>query len=212
MTVGQCCCSLQGYAAEQVDVAAEMEVAQRAALKILHQFVVAVLALDVGFAKVIDFDNHLEVERAYHQEQLLVDVEVGIVHLQHEVPTLFVLDEEYLRFSRGVAQALFVQILMALDIEVFLRLFDTLGSLSHTSDGAHSGVIDKGPVFWGFFFDGSVNSHYLSSFISPLVFFPKITHLPPRWGLAQPQGLECIACFQLHTQASLTPAGFCAIA
>ena len=62
MTVGQCCCTLQGYAAEQVDVAAKMEVAQGAALKILHQFVVAVLALDVGLAKVIDFNNHLEVE------------------------------------------------------------------------------------------------------------------------------------------------------
>ena len=60
----------------------------------------------------------------------------------------------------------------------------------------------------------SVSSHdyLLSSFISSLLFFPKITHLPPSWGFAQPHGLECMAFFQLHTQASRTPAGFCAIA
>ena len=58
----------------------------------------------------------------------------------------------------------------------------------------------------------SIVDVYLSSLISWLLFLPKIIHLPPNCGLAQPQGLECMACLKLQTHASLTPIGFWAMA
>ena len=113
MTVGEGSGSLQGYAAELVHVSVNVVVAQRSSGQILHELVVAVLAVDIGLSEIIELDYHLEAEGADDLQHLLVDVEVGVVHLQHE-RLLLVLDKENLCFAGIVAQAFQLTVLYPL--------------------------------------------------------------------------------------------------
>ena len=105
MAIGQGGSTLEGYTTELIDVAVQVIVGERSALQILHQLIVAVLAVHIGLAKVGHLDDHLEVEVLDNAQQRLLDVEVGIVNLQHPLPFL-AFHQEHLRLAGIVAQAL----------------------------------------------------------------------------------------------------------
>ena len=103
VTIGQGCSTLKGYAAELVLVAIHAKLRQRATLQIFHQFVVTMFAVDIGFAEVVHPDNHLEAEIIDGLKNLLIDVEVGIINLQHiSLPIMF--HQEHLCLPRVIAQ------------------------------------------------------------------------------------------------------------
>ena len=103
VAIRQGCCSLQGNTAELSEVAVELIIRQTATLQILHEFVVAVLAFDVGLAVVGHVDQHFKAEILDDTHQFLFDDEVRIIDLQH--PQAFhSFYEEHLRLSRVVAQ------------------------------------------------------------------------------------------------------------
>ena len=85
MAVGKCRSRLQGNTAELVEVAVKVVLAQRASAQILHQLVVAVLAVDIGLSVVGHLDNHLHVEVLDDAHQGLLDGEIRIIHLQHHL-------------------------------------------------------------------------------------------------------------------------------
>ena len=67
------------------------------------------LAIDVCLTIVEHANNHLEVEIQYGLENTLVDIEVGIIDLQHIFLTIF-LNQKYLSLARVVTQTLNVSI------------------------------------------------------------------------------------------------------
>ena len=119
MAVGQCGSTLQGYAAELVEVAVQVVLRQGSAPQVFHQLIVAVLAVDVGLAVVDNLHHHLEVEVLHDAQQGLLDDEVGIVDLQHHL-ALVALHQEHLCLAGVVAQALDGLVHPALQHEVGL--------------------------------------------------------------------------------------------
>ena len=83
MAIGQGGGSLQGYAAELVEVAVQVILCQRSALQVFHQLVVTVFPVDVGLSVVGYLDHHLHVEVLDDPHQLLLEGEVRVIHLQH---------------------------------------------------------------------------------------------------------------------------------
>ena len=63
------------------------------------------LAVYVGLTKIVNLHNHLEVEVQHCLQNLSVDVEVGIVNLQHEF-LLVLFNQEHLRFTSILTQNL----------------------------------------------------------------------------------------------------------
>ena len=69
------------------------------------------LAVYVCLTKIVNLHNHLEVEVQHCLQNLSVDVEVGIVNLQHEF--LFVLfNQEHLRFACILTQDLYTLVVL----------------------------------------------------------------------------------------------------
>ena len=117
VTIGQCCSTLQGNAAELVEVAVEVVFSERTTTKVLHQFVVTILTVHIGFSVVGNLDDHLEVEVLDNTHQLLLDGEIWIVYFQHAL-ALFAFYQEHLRLAGVVTQALDATIYSALQHEV----------------------------------------------------------------------------------------------
>ena len=105
VTVGQRCSTLQGDAAELVEVAVEVVVAQRTSTEVLHEFVVAVLTLYISLTIVSNLDNHLQIEVLDDAHQFLLDGEVGVIHFQHAL-ALVALHQEHLGLAGVVAETL----------------------------------------------------------------------------------------------------------
>ena len=123
MTVSQGSGSLQGNASELAEVVAQSVLVERAALQILHQLEIAMLSVHIGLAEVVDPYNHLEVKRVNDLQQLLVNIKVGIVHLQH-ILFVFTTHQEHLSLARTVAQALHLVKLATVQHEhIILLLF-----------------------------------------------------------------------------------------
>ena len=224
MAIGQGGSTLEGYTTELIDVAVQVIVGERSALQILHQLIVAVLAVHIGLAKVGHLDDHLEVEVLDNAQQRLLDVEVGIVNLQHPLP--------FLAFHQDTCASpeLSLKHLTALYVLPFRVKSAACSSppccvvvpgrkvwspFAAAGCGLPTRMVAAMSAPCGDGCPGCVfvkSMDYLSSLISSVLFCPRITHLPPRWGLAHPHGLLCMACFQLHTQASRTPCGLEAMA
>ena len=68
-------------------------------MQILHQLIIAMLAVYVCLTKVVNLNNHLKVEVQHSLQNLSVYVEVGVVNLQHVFLLVF-FNQEYLRFAR----------------------------------------------------------------------------------------------------------------
>ena len=83
MTIGQSGSTHQGDAAELVKIAIQTILRQRAAPQVFHQFIITVLAVNIGLTEVIDSDDHFKTEVIDGLKDLLVHVEVRIVNLQH---------------------------------------------------------------------------------------------------------------------------------
>ena len=117
VTVCQSSCGLQGNTTKLVEVTVQVVVGQRSALQIFHQFVVAVLTVDVGLAVVGDAYYHLQVEILDNSHQGLLDGEVRIVNLQHHL-AFIAFYEKYLRLTRIVAEALDTAVYPTLQHEI----------------------------------------------------------------------------------------------
>ena len=83
MTISQSGSSLKGDTAELGEVAVDGVAVHRSSLEILHQFIVAVFAIYIGLAKVIETDDHLKLHVEDNLHQVLLDVYIGIIDLQH---------------------------------------------------------------------------------------------------------------------------------
>ena len=88
MTVGQGSSSLERQTAETVVVAIDSHILQGATLQVLHQLIVAVLTVYIRTTVVLKVNNHLKLERANQLEQFLIDIEIGVIELQHILLTL----------------------------------------------------------------------------------------------------------------------------
>ena len=225
VTVSQGSRTLQGDTTELVDVAVQMIFAHRTTTKVFHELIIAVLALYVGLTVIVDPHDHLEIEVVDCLEDLPVDIEIGIVDLQNEVLTI-TFNEKHLGLTRVVTQRLNVPVCDTFQEKRILLHVFTLGNDTYPIRAFHLGnrhgrsrrsyrsvyysiircrttSLVYIPCLIGI--EWPYRAHYKSSLISFLVFLPRITHLPPIWGLAQPQGLEWSACLKLHSHANLTP-------
>ena len=117
VTVCQRSSTLQCYTSELVEVAIEVVVCQRTATQILHEFIVAVLTLHIGLAKVGNLDDHLQIETLDDAHQALLDGEVGVINFQHTL-TLVTFHQEHLCLTGIVTQALDAAIHSAFQDEV----------------------------------------------------------------------------------------------
>ena len=102
MTISQCSSSMQRYATELVDIPIKPVVRQRTATQILHQFIIAVLAVNVSLSIVKHLDDHLKAKSIDDLEDLLVDIKIRIIYLQHIVLTV-ILNQEHLCLTGIVA-------------------------------------------------------------------------------------------------------------
>ena len=59
MTVSQSSCSLQNNTSELIEVAVQVVVAKGTTTQILHQFIVAILSINIGLTIVDNLDYHL---------------------------------------------------------------------------------------------------------------------------------------------------------
>ena len=105
MTIGQCGSGLQSDTAELVEVTVQIVVIQRTAMQIFHQFVVAVLAVNISLTVIVYLDDHLHTDILDDAHQSLLDGEVGVIDFQHAL-ALFTFHQKDLSLTRIVAQAL----------------------------------------------------------------------------------------------------------
>ena len=217
MTISKGCRPLEGYTTELVHIPVQTIVSHRPAGEVFHQLVVPVLTVHIGLTEVIHLDNHLKVEVIDRLQDFPVDIEIRIVDLQHEVLSV-ALHQKHLCLTGVITQRLHIPIVDAFQHEEVVLNIRLVGcdavsphSTAHSPNGttgnSYSTIQPCRPLR-----NIIVSTHHLSSLISFFVFLPRITHLPPIWGLAQPQGLEWRACLKLHSQASRTPCGLQAIA
>ena len=73
-----------------------MVLIQRSTAQIFHQLVVTMLSLNICLAKVVELHNHLEVKPPDGLQELLVDIETGIVDFQHKLGARLILHQKYL--------------------------------------------------------------------------------------------------------------------
>ena len=119
MTICQCGSTLQGNAAEPVKITIQLIFCYRSSTEILHQFIIAMLAVYIGLAIVVYMDNHLKIKVQNGLKYLLVDVETRIIYFQDKF-LMITLHEKDLSLTRIVAQALNLMIIDALQDEVVI--------------------------------------------------------------------------------------------
>ena len=138
MTICQSGSTLQGYSTELINISSQLIVSHRTATQILHQFIVAMLTFNVCLTIVIDPDNHLKIEIQHSLQNVLVDIEVGIINLQYIFFTIL-LDKKHLSLTRVITQALdisifdtFQQETVIIDIVLLYGLFVSPDSSIHS--------------------------------------------------------------------------------
>ena len=156
MTVGQCRSCLKCQSAEAVEVAVDPDILQRAALQVLHQLVVTVLTVLIGTSEVQQVNNHLKLERAYQLQQLLVDVEVGIVQFQY-VLLSFTLYQVHLRLTGVVAQTGHLLVVNAFQGEHIIRRIARIYYRRSCTAWAHRGL--QGALFGNITHQGLVATY-----------------------------------------------------
>ena len=119
MAVSQSCCTLQGYSAEFIHIAIQTILLHRAALKVLHQFIISMFAINISLAKVKHLDNHLKVEVIDSLKNFFVNVKIRIIYLQY-ILLPFVFNEKYLSLTSILTQRLEILILITFQQEILI--------------------------------------------------------------------------------------------
>ena len=117
MAVGQRCGTLQGNTPELIEISIQVIFVQRTSAQILHQFIVTILSVNIGFAKINNFDYHFHAEVLNNAHHRLIDSEVRIVNLQHFL-TLMIGNEEYLCLTGVIADTLDTTVCISFQDEV----------------------------------------------------------------------------------------------
>ena len=104
VTISQGCGSLQSDTSELVEVPIQVIIAQRTTTQILHQFVVAILAVNIGLTIVYNLDNHLQIKILDDAHQRFIDSEVRVVYLQHLL-AFIIRYQEHLCLTRIITNA-----------------------------------------------------------------------------------------------------------
>ena len=131
MAICQCCSSLQGYATELVEIAIQIVWIQRTSTKIFHQFVIAILTVNIRLAIVVYPDYHLHTDILDDAHQRFLDGKVWIVHFQDAL-SFFTFNQEYLSLAGIIAQTLDTSIHSAFQKELYFATRLTLHILTRT--------------------------------------------------------------------------------
>ena len=108
--------SLKGDATELIEITVQMILLKGASLQILHQFIAAVLSVYIHLSEIVELDHHLELKAVDASHQLLVDVIIGIIDLQH-IFLSSMIHQKDLSLARVLAQRTHEPILFAFQCE-----------------------------------------------------------------------------------------------
>ena len=199
MTICQSSCALKGNTTELIQITIKMILAHRTTAKVLHEFVITMLAFYISLTVIVNPDDHLKIEIVDCLEDLSVDIEIWIVYLQ-DIFLIITFYEKNLGFTRIITQRLNVPIVHSFQHEEFILHILSLWHGTNPICTIHLRNC-HGSIRWShrcisdtyvrclttcliiishlIGIERLCRTHYKSSLISFFEFLPRITHLPP---------------------------------